>query len=72
MVSEPRDAPVPNRSKRNYYIGLVVAIVIGGLIALFVLPNLYMMTDEGPAVDDDFQITVPDAGDGLERVNPTD
>ena len=72
MVSEPDDAPVPNKSKRKYYIGLVVAIIVGGFLALFVLPNVYMMTDEGPAVDDDFQITVPSADGGLDRVDVTD
>ncbi|PWJ10928.1 hypothetical protein [Jannaschia seohaensis] len=67
MVSEPKDAPVPDRSKRNYYIGVATALVIGGLLAVFVLPNALMLTDEGPAVDDGFQITLP-GDDGLERV----
>ena len=71
MVSEPQDAPVPDRSKRNYYIGLAIAIVVGGLLILFVLPNLYALTDEGPAVEEGFGVTVP-SGDGLERIDVTD
>ncbi|GIT92950.1 hypothetical protein JANAI62_34080 [Jannaschia pagri] len=71
MVSEPNDAPVPNASKGRYYIGLAVAIVLGGLLVLFVFPNLVALTNEGPAVDDDFQVTLPSA-DGLERVDPLD
>ncbi|MCK0169016.1 hypothetical protein MWU52_15785 [Jannaschia sp. S6380] len=64
MVREPDDAPVPEKSKKNYYIGLVVAILIGAVLVIFVLPNLYFLTDEGPAVDDVEGIVLPDE-DGL-------
>ena len=71
MVTEPADAPVPERSKKKYYIGFAILAVIGVILAIFVLPNLYFLTADGPAVEDDFEVTVP-AGDGLERVDPTD
>ena len=66
MTHEPSDAPVPDQSKTKYFIGLAVAIVFGGLLAVFVLPNLFILTDEGPAADTEFQITVPESdGTGL-------
>ncbi|WP_298429573.1 hypothetical protein [uncultured Jannaschia sp.] len=69
MVIEPHDAPVPESSKRNYYIWLAVAIVLGGLLVVFVMPNLYYLTAEGPAVDGGFNVVVPEAdGTGLANV----
>jgi hypothetical protein len=68
MVTEPRDAPVPERSKTRYYIGFAVLVVVGGILALFVVPNLYFLTADGPAVEEDFQVTVP-TNDGLERID---
>jgi hypothetical protein len=69
MVTEPDDAPVPERSKKNYYIGLAIFIVIGAILALFVVPNLYFLTAEGPAVEEGFEVTVPEE-QGLDRVDP--
>jgi hypothetical protein len=71
MVTEPDDAPVPDRSKKRYYIGFAVLVVIGAGLAFFVLPNLYFMTSEGPAVEDGFRVTLP-TDDGLVRVDPTE
>lgn len=65
MVREPDDAPVPEKSKKNYYIGLVVAIVVIGALVLFVLPNLYNSADEGPATDAVDGVVTPSA-DGLD------
>ncbi|WP_299647267.1 hypothetical protein [uncultured Jannaschia sp.] len=65
MVREPDDAPVPEKSKKNYYIGLIVAIIVGGALVLFVLPNLYYQTDEGPATDSADGIVTP-SPDGLD------
>jgi hypothetical protein len=59
MPHEPADAPVPDRSKKSYYIWLAVAIVVGGLFVVFILPNLYFMTAEGPSTDGEFEIRTP-------------
>lgn len=64
MVREPRDAPVPEKSKKNYYIGLAAAIVIGAVLMIFVLPNLYYSTTEGPAADEADGVVLP-GDDGL-------
>lgn len=72
MVTEPDNAPVPESSKKNYYIGLAAAIVIGGLLVLFVFPNLWFLTAEGPAVEEGFQVTLPAGDDGLTRTDVTD
>jgi hypothetical protein len=71
MVTEPSDAPVPEKSKKKYWIGFAVLVVIGAILFLFVVPNLYFLTADGPAIDDGFQVTVPTT-DGIERVDPTD
>ena len=68
MVREPNDAPVPEGSKRNFYIALVVAIIIGALLVIFVLPNFYASTTEGPAEDAIEGVVVP-SPDGLETLD---
>ncbi|CTQ49672.1 hypothetical protein [Jannaschia donghaensis] len=68
MVSEPKDAPVPDKSKTKFYIGLVVAILIGGALVIFVLPNLYASTTEGPAADAIDGVVVP-GEDGLQTLD---
>ena len=68
MVTEPEDAPVPEGSKRNFYIGLVLAIIVGAFLVIFVLPNLYASTTEGPAVDSIDGVVVPGA-DGLQTMD---
>lgn len=68
MVREPDDAPVPEASKTRFYIGLAAAIVIGGLLAIFVLPNLYASGTEGPAEESIDGIVVPGA-DGLQTLD---
>ncbi|WP_371156630.1 hypothetical protein [Jannaschia sp. 2305UL9-9] len=69
MVTEPESAPVPEKSKPRYYVGLAIAIAVGILLIVFIFPNLLAMVDDSPAVTDDFKITLP-SGDGLERVDP--
>lgn len=68
MVTEPRDAPVPEKSKKNYYIGLALAIVVGIVLIVFVFPNLLAMTDDSPAVSDDFEVRLP-GDEGVEEVS---
>lgn len=68
MVREPDDAPVPEKSKKRFYIGLVLATLVGGFLVIFVLPNLYASTTEGPAADAIDGIIVPGA-DGLQTLD---
>ncbi|CUH09508.1 hypothetical protein JSE7799_00102 [Jannaschia seosinensis] len=68
MPHEPDNAPVPDKSKRSYYIGLVVAIIVVGALAVFLFPNLLALTNEGPAVEDELIIRVP-SEEGLEPVD---
>ena len=65
MPHEPTDAPVPEKSKSTYYVGLVVAILVVGALAVFVFPNILALTNEGPTAVDDLEVQVP-TDDGLE------
>lgn len=68
MPIEPTDAPVPETSKTRFYVGLLAAILVGGALAVFVLPNLYASTTEGPAADAIDGVVVP-GRDGLETLD---
>ncbi|CTQ33610.1 hypothetical protein [Jannaschia rubra] len=73
MVREPEDAPVPERSKGIFYVGLVVAVVLGAVLLFIILPNMMTAADDGPAEGVDGIVMPSDdglvEGDGDEIVD---